>query len=159
SRTRDEACVRPDQISGDLVTPTARWKELDDLVIGNGNDKHGDGCRRCHVEPKMRVPAERQERLLWAIASRRAPVHAKSDPGKEGDEGNVLSGRDAERVEPLAQQGLRNLHAANSGTLVIRPQPPRLTLLTQKIKPISRLTLASLEKFARLHADRRRRGN
>jgi hypothetical protein len=31
---------------------------------------------------------------------------------------------------------------------VIRPRPPRLTLLTQKIKPISGLTLATLQKFA-----------
>jgi hypothetical protein len=62
--------------------------------------------------------------------------NSKTNPGEESNERNVLAGLAAERIKPLTQQSLGNLHAANAKpAAIVRLGSPNLTPVVRESKP------------------------
>ncbi len=53
--TGNQPHIRSDQLGGDTIAATAGWKQLDDLVICQCDDEHGDCGRDRHVQAEMRI--------------------------------------------------------------------------------------------------------
>jgi hypothetical protein len=67
-RSRDQPCVRADQISRDLVSAAAGGEELDHLVVGDGDDKDRESGGSSHVKSEMGMLSEGEKRLLRTVA-------------------------------------------------------------------------------------------
>src|SRR6267378_5628953 len=101
---RGEARVRADQPRGDAVAPSARGKQLDDLVVGKRDDEHGRRRGECEVKPQLGVLAQRAKRLFGAIAGGGNPVCSQAHPGEKSDKGDMPSCLRIQGIEWLAEQ-------------------------------------------------------
>ena len=101
-RARHQPGFGAQQLGGYFVAAAAGRKQFDDLVIGQGNDKHGQEGGGGQIQAEVGVLAQRQKRRLGAVADRRQTVGAQADPGQKGDQGDILFGFGVERVARLA---------------------------------------------------------
>jgi hypothetical protein len=88
-----------------LYPPPPGREELDYLVVGDGDDKDGERGGSSHVESEMGMLSEGEKRLLRTVARRGQAVSAEPYPGKKSDQGDVLTGLAAERIQRGTEQG------------------------------------------------------
>jgi len=88
-------------LGGDLVATTAGREQLDDLVIGQGDDEYGQEGSSGEIETEMGILAQGEERFLRTVARGRQSVSAQPDPGKKRNQCKVVPGFRIERVVRL----------------------------------------------------------
>ena len=69
-RTRNQAGAWADQLGCDFVAATAVRKQLDDLVVGQRNDEHGQNGRRGEIQAELGMRSEREIGFFGAVTGR-----------------------------------------------------------------------------------------
>ncbi len=87
---RYHADRRRQELARHQVTAAAGRKELYDLVIARADDEDRNNRSQRDKYSQVRVPAERQERLLRPVAGRGKAVGAQPDPGEKGYQGKLV---------------------------------------------------------------------
>ena len=88
--TGHHADGRGDQLPGDQITPAACREQLDDLDIAGADDEYGQGRHDRQEDGQVGMPLQGQEGLLRPVTGRRDAVGSQTDPGQEGDEGDLV---------------------------------------------------------------------
>ena len=90
SAAREDAQRRGKELARHQVAAAARRKQRDDLRIARADRDDRDDRGERHEQAQVRVPAERLERLLRAVAGRRQPVRAEAYPREERDQRELV---------------------------------------------------------------------
>ena len=103
-RPRNDAGAVTDGVCGYDVPAAAVGKVLDDAGIGvrDDDDRHGRGQGQEHGKIGMR--AQGLEGFLGTVGGRRQTVGAQSDPGHDGNEGDLVEDGGLVDVAGLAEE-------------------------------------------------------
>ena len=98
-----------------MLFRSAAGEQLDDLVVGEGNDEHRHRRGERQVKPEMRVTAERKETELGAVGGGREAVRTQSDPGEECDQRDVAARLRIHRITRRTEEKITDAAKRISG--------------------------------------------